>query len=154
MNEDFLDLLEALQQTGVEFLIIGAHALSVHGVTRATGDLDIVVATTAHNAERLVQALNLFGARLSEHGISAADFRRADMVYQMGLPPRRIDVLTSIDGCRFEDAWAARVHVEVAGRQLPFLGLADLIANKQATGRPKDLLDIELLREVGVRVED
>lgn len=134
-------------ESGVRFLIVGAHALAVHGVPRATGDLDIFVACDAANAARVFQALLRFGAPLESHGVTPGDFERTGTVYQLGLPPRRIDLLTSISGVGFDDAEASAVVTELDGIRLPILGRRHLIANKLAAGRPKDLVDAELLEE-------
>jgi hypothetical protein len=147
MNEDFRDLLGALLEAGARFLVVGAHAMAVHGVPRATGDLDVWVAVDPENADRVVQALARFGAPLAAIGISRTDFLRADQVVQIGLPPRRIDLLTSISGVGFEDAWAGRVTHEVAGVRIPFLGREALVRNKRASGRTKDRADLEALGE-------
>jgi hypothetical protein len=147
MNDDFRDLLRALLEAGARFLVVGAHAMAVHGVPRATGDLDVWIAVNPDNADRVTKALARFGAPLEAMGISRADFLREDQVVQIGLPPRRIDVLTSISGVRFEDAWADRVSHEVAGMAVPFLGRASLVANKRASGRAKDRADLEALGE-------
>jgi hypothetical protein len=146
-NEDFTDLLRALIEARVEFVIVGAHALAAHGLPRATGDIDILVRPTQPNAERVMQALRAFGAPVSAHAVQAGDFATPGTVYQMGLPPRRIDLLTEITGVSFDDAWASRMEVEVAGLQLGFLGREALIENKRATGRDKDLLDVKALTE-------
>jgi hypothetical protein len=144
-NDDFLDLLRALTETGAEFIVVGAHAMAVHGVPRATGDLDVVVRASADNAARVLAALRAFGAPVDAHGVAAADFSAAGTVYQLGLPPRRIDLLTSLSGVSFDEAWSTRVELEVAGLRVPFLGRDALVRNKQATGRAKDLLDLRLL---------
>src|SRR5690242_19792382 len=91
LNEDFIDLLRCLLEARVEFVIVGAHALAAHGLPRATGDLDVLVQPTAENSERVIQALETFGAPLAVHGVSRGDFEIPDNVYQIGLPPRRID---------------------------------------------------------------
>jgi hypothetical protein len=147
VNEDFRDLLQALLEAGARFLVVGAHAMAVHGVPRATGDLDIWIAVDADNADRVAKALARFGAPLAAVGVSRADFLREDQVVQIGLPPRRIDLLTSISGIRFEDAWLGRVTHQVAGMAVPFLGRASLVTNKRASGRAKDLADLEALGE-------
>ena len=144
-NDDFLDMLRALIEARVEFVVVGAHAMAVHGVPRATGDLDIVVRPSPDNAERVLVALAAFGAPVAAHGVAATDFGSPGTVYQLGLPPRRIDLLTSLSGVPFEQAWSSRVHVEVGGLRVPFLGLDALRRNKEATGRGKDLLDLRLL---------
>lgn len=148
LNEDFHDLLQALCECGVEFVVVGAHALSVHGASRATGDIDIFVRPSADNARRVMLALELFGAPVHAHGVVPADFERPDQVYQMGLPPRRIDLLTSISGVGFQEAWDGRVEVAVGTLSLPFLGRAELRQNKIASGRAKDLADLALLDEL------
>ncbi len=145
LNDDFVDLLEALQQEQVEFLIVGAHAMAVHGVPRATGDLDIFVRPTPENARRVLAALGRFGAPVEAHGVRQGDFATPDTVYQMGLPPRRIDVLTSISGVTFDEAWSDRVRVQLEGRDLDFIGPNALLANKKAAGRDKDVADAKLL---------
>jgi hypothetical protein len=144
-NEDFLDILVSLVNSGAEFIVVGAHALAVHGVPRATGDLDIVVRPTAENAGRVFAALREFGAPLEAHGVTSADFETPGRVYQIGEPPRRIDLLTALTGVDFDEAWTSRVLVEVAGMEIPFLGLEELRRNKSATGRDRDLLDLRLL---------
>ncbi|HEV8241508.1 MAG TPA: hypothetical protein VGS57_19255 [Thermoanaerobaculia bacterium] len=144
-NDDFVDLLRALLQSGVEFVVVGAHAMAVHGVPRATGDLDLVVRPTTENARRLVAALRAFGAPLEAHGVGERDFSSPGAVYQIGLPPRRIDLLTSLTGVSFDDAWAGRVEIHVADFTVPFLGRDALLHNKRATARDKDLADLQLL---------
>src|SRR5690606_30038151 len=142
LNDDFVDLLSSLLDARAEFLLVGAHAMAVHGVVRATGDLDVWVRPSAENAPRIVAALRAFGAPLDVHGGRVDDFARPDLVYQMGLPPRRIDVLTSISGISFDDAWSTHVETQVAQLRVPVLGRVALIQNKRATGRPKDELDV------------
>ena len=148
-----MDILLAFETEKVEFLIVGGFAMAVHGAPRFTGDIDLWVRPDSANAERVHRALARFGAPLATHGVAASDFSVPGAVYQMGLPPRRIDVLTVIDGVPFDEAWKGKVEKELGGLNLPFLGLAELIRNKRAAGRPKDLLDIELLRELGVDVD-
>ncbi len=147
MNQDFLDLLAALVQAGARFLVVGAHAMAVHGVPRATGDLDVWIARDAENADRVLAALARFGAPLAAVGISRDDLLRESEVLQVGLPPRRIDVLTSISGVSFDEAYPDRVTREVGGLAIPFLGRAALVRNKRASGRTKDLADLEALGE-------
>jgi predicted nucleotidyltransferase len=145
LNEDFLDLLRALDSAHVEYVVVGAHALAVHGIPRATGDLDIFVRPSRENAIRVHGALLRFGAPLAQHGIGATDFEQPDVVYQLGLPPRRIDLLTSISGVAFEEALRTAMFVEIAGIRVPFLGREAMLTNKRAAGREKDLLDVKLL---------
>jgi hypothetical protein len=145
MNPDFADILSALSAAGVEFLIVGAHALAAHGVPRATGDLDIWVRPTSDNAARTLRALAAFGAPLAD--LSVEDLTKADTVFQIGLPPARIDILSGITGVSFADAWNRRVTVQLAEGEIAVLSKADFIANKKAVGRPKDLADMALLDE-------
>jgi hypothetical protein len=147
VNEDFQDLLAALLAVEVRFLVVGAHAMAVHGVPRATGDLDVWIAPDAGNADRAWSAVVRFGAPLSAMGVTRDDFGRPDRVVQVGLPPRRIDILTSVSGITFDEAWPGRVIHEVAGLAVPFLGRAALVRNKRASGRAKDLADLEALGE-------
>ena len=146
LQEDFRDVLIHLVDAGAEFLIVGAYALAFHGAPRASGDIDLFVRPTLANAERVFDALARFGAPLDAAGVSAADLAQPGMVYQIGLPPRRIDVMTEISGVGFEEAWASRVAGEVDGRTVNFIGRSALLRNKEATGRPKDIADARRLR--------
>ena len=144
-NDDFLDMLRALHAANVEYVVVGAHALAAHGVPRATGDLDILIRASQQNAQKVLASLRAFGAPLDEHSIGETDFTKPDVVYQIGLPPRRIDLLTGISGVAFDDAMRTALFVDVAGIQVPFLGREALLANKRAAGREKDLVDVKLL---------
>lgn len=148
MIEDFRDLLRELLDGDVQFLVVGAHALSVYGIPRATGDLDLWVRRDAINAQRVIAALVRFGARVGALGISADDFTRPDTVAQLGLPPYRIDLMTSLSGVEFEDAWAGRIHGLIEGVEVPVIGQATFIVNKRATGRRKDAAYLEALGEL------
>jgi hypothetical protein len=148
LNDDFVDLIVGLKDAGVEFLIVGAHALAAHGVVRSTGDLDVLVRPTDENARRVVAALRAFGAPLGAHGVTAADFSRPGTVYQLGLPPRRIDIITMISGVTFDEAWADSVHVEVSAVEFKVPNRRALLVNKRASGRPKDLEDAERLERL------
>jgi hypothetical protein len=148
VTDDWFELLVALRDAGVRFLIIGAHALAVHGVPRGTQDLDVWIDTSSENVDRAWLALAAFGAPLESLAITRDDLTRAGTVVQIGLPPNRVDVLTSITGVDdFEWAWEHRVYHVVRGIELPFLGRAALVQNKRASGRRKDLADIEALGE-------
>ncbi len=153
LSPDFLDLLDAFLAEDVRFLLVGAHAVGVHGAPRATGDIDVWIRSDPKNALFAWRALQRFGAPVQSHGLTADDLASPGTVYQIGLPPFRIDILTRIDGVDFEGAWRRRHVQAVGGRELPYLGLRDLLENKRASGRTKDLLDIELLREAGVDVD-
>jgi hypothetical protein len=141
MNPDFVDLLRAFNAANVRFLVVGAYALALHGRPRATGDLDIWIDATADNAARVMEALTAFGAPLAE--VSAGDFARAGVVYQIGIPPGRIDILTELTGLAFDDAWPDRLRRPFGSIEVDFIGRDAFLRNKRATGRAKDLGDIE-----------
>ena len=145
MNSDFRDILSAFIAEGVEFLLVGAYALAAHGVPRATGDIDLWVRPSPENATRVWTALAKFGAPVSN--LSTADLTTPGLIYQIGIRPRRIDVITSIDGIEFHEAWLNRTEVLIDGLMIPVLGRTDLIRNKRAAGRPKDKADLALLEE-------
>ena len=145
MNPDFRDMLSALSGEGAEYLLVGAYALAVHGVPRATGDLDLWVRPTTDNAARVRAALTRFGAPPGD--LTERDLVTPGTVFQIGVAPNRIDVLTSIDGVDFEDAWNARRIAHVEGLDVPVLARHHLIRNKKATGRPQDLADAARLEE-------
>jgi hypothetical protein len=147
VNRDFLDFLSALIAVEARFLVVGAHALAVHGMPRATGDMDVWIDRSAENASLVWRALETFGAPAAALGIRQRDLEAPDVVVQIGLPPRRIDVLTGVTGVEFDDAWAGRVVHRVEELDVPFLGREALIRNKRATGRLKDLGDLEALGE-------
>jgi hypothetical protein len=147
VNEDFRDLLAALLEAKARFLVVGAHAMAVHGVPRATGDLDVWIAPDAHNAGRVWAALTHFGAPLTALGFFEGDLTRPGQVFQIGLPPRRIDLLTAISGVDFEEAWPGHVVHDVGPLRVPFIGRDELVRNKRAAGRAKDRADLEALGE-------
>lgn len=146
LNDDFRDLLTAFAHERVEFLVIGAYALALHGFPRATGDLDVLVRPTAENASRVWRALHRFGAPLDAGGVQEADFATPGLVYQIGLPPRRIDVLTEITGVSFDAAWQTRERADLDGETICFIAKDALIQNKEALGRPRDIADVEWLK--------
>lgn len=153
MIDDWFEALAALLDADARFLVVGAHALAVHGIPRGTQALDLWIDPTPRNAQRVWSGLAAFGAPLGELGIAVSDFQKPDTqkpdtVVQLGLPPRRIDVLTSISGVPdFAAAWSDRVVQPVRGREIPFIGREALIRNKRATGRTRDLADLEALGE-------
>jgi hypothetical protein len=146
MNRDFLELLHAFLAAEVRFLVVGAYAVAVHGHPRATGDLDVWVDASVENATRVYSALQAFGAPL--HELRKEELERPGIVFQMGLPPARIDILTSLSGLVFEEAWASHISETVSDMRIPFIGREGLIKNKLATGRPQDLADVAALREI------
>ena len=143
MNSDFIALLRELSAAEARFLVVGAYAVTFHSRPRATGDLDLWVEPTAENAARVIRALRAFGAPLQD--LSEADLGTPGMVYQIGVPPRRVDLLTSLTGLEFTEAWRERVTGRMGDLECPFIGRAQLIHNKRALGRPRDLADLELL---------
>ena len=143
MNRDFVEMLSALSAAGARFLIVGAHALAAHGAPRATGDLDIWIRATPENAARVLEALRSFGAAL--FNLTIDDLSKPDTVFQIGLPPSRIDILSSISGVGFDQAWSNRLDIKIGDLDVGVIGREDFIANKTASGRPKDLLDLTLL---------
>ena len=144
MNQDFLDLLRAFVAHDVRFLIVGAYALAIHGRPRATGDLDVWVDATPNNAARVYEALRRFGASLDD--VSERDFSVPGIVYQIGLPPGRIDVLTTqLSGLVFDEAWPTRLRGSFGEIETDFIGREAFIRNKLATGRAKDRVDVESL---------
>ena len=145
MNPDFVEMLSALSDEGAEFLIVGAYALATHGVPRSTGDIDLWVHPSRANAEKVWAALIRFGAPMLN--LTRDDLAVPGVVFQIGLPPRRIDFLTSIDGVEFGQAWARRTISDVGGVSVGVLSREDLIQNKRASGRPQDLADVARLEE-------
>jgi hypothetical protein len=143
LNPDYRDMLSAFANAEVDYLVIGAYAMAAHGHPRATGDIDLWVRSTSTNANRVLEALSAFGAPLTE--VDRNDFQTPDTVFQIGVSPRRIDILTTIEGVDFEEAWSERVAIEIEGLTVPVIGRKHLIANKRALGRQQDLADIERL---------
>jgi hypothetical protein len=141
MNPDFVDLLRAFGAADVRFLVVGAYALALHGRPRATGDLDVWVEASDENAARVMKALAAFGAPLRD--VSATDFSHEGIVYQIGLPPGRIDILTELTGITFAEAWPDRQSGRFGDLEVDFIGREAFIRNKKATGRDRDLGDIE-----------
>ena len=144
MNRDFVEMLSALSAAGVEYLIVGAYAMAAHGLPRATGDIDLWVRPTPDNAARVIRALEAYGAPLFD--LTAADLTRSDTVFQIGVPPGRVDILSGVSGLEFDEAWASRVAVSLAGLEVAAIGFDALLKNKLAAGRPKDLADVAWLR--------
>jgi hypothetical protein len=145
MNQDFRDLLAEFNAHEVKYLVVGAYALAAHGKVRATKDLDVWVQPELRNAQRTLRALHAFGAPLQD--LSEEDLTRPGTVFQIGVTPLRIDVVTAIDGVEFEEAWKARLHVDLGGLGVWVLSREHLIAKKRATGRPQDNVDAQWLEE-------
>ncbi len=145
-NPDFRDLFAALNDAEARYLVVGGHALAFHAVPRFTKDLDVWVEPTPDNAGRVMSALVAFGAPLTE--LSVDDLASAGNVYQMGVPPNRIDILTEVEGMAFQEAWSHRIGGTYGGVAVQVIGIDALIVNKRAVGRPQDLVDAELLESV------
>ncbi|MGD0227212.1 MAG: nucleotidyltransferase [Terriglobia bacterium] len=143
LPEDWRAFIESLNSNGVEYLVVGAVALAHHGFPRYTGDLDVLVGHSPDNAQRLESALAEFG--FASLGLKAADFVDSYRVVQLGAPPGRIDLLTSITGVTFDQAWASRVEAVLGKTRVNFIGREALILNKRKTGRAKDKADLEAL---------
>lgn len=143
LNQDFSDLLFALNNAGADYLVVGAYALAAHGHVRATKDLDVWVRPDPTNAQRVYEALHAFGAPLA--GLSVGDLATPGIVFQIGVAPIRIDILTEIDGVTFDEAWPARVLSRYGDQPINVLSREHLIQNKLASGRRQDLADVESL---------
>ena len=145
MNQDFSELLRAFNDHNVDYLVVGAHALAAHGHVRATKDLDVWIRPAIDNARRAMSALRSYGAPL--HDLSETDLATPGTVFQIGIPPLRIDILTAIDGVTFDLAWQDRLRATFGDQPASVISLKHLIANKKASGRPQDLLDVEKIEE-------
>ncbi len=143
LQKDLREFIGSLNFQRVEYVIVGGFALAFHGRPRYTGDLDILVRTTAENAARLESVIRGFG--FASTGLSARDFLAPDQVVQLGRPPNRIDLFTSITGVSFDEAWEQRVAGELDGIPVFFIGREAFIRNKKAAGRTQDQSDLEAL---------
>jgi hypothetical protein len=144
-NQDFRDLFAALNAAAVEYLVVGGHALAAHGHVRATKDIDVWVRCDALNAARTHSALSAFGAPVGE--LTIEDLATPGIVFQIGVPPIRIDILTTISGVTFDEAWGARVNSRYDDQPIQVLSREHLIQNKRAAGRLQDLADVERLEK-------
>ncbi len=140
LDPDFREFVASFNEHDVRYLVVGGYALAAHGLPRATGDLDAWVWVNEQNAARILTALQAFG--FGGLGLEASDFDHPDSVIQLGYPPYRIDILTSIDGVDFEDAWERRLSIDIDGLHLNVIGRDDLLRNKIAADRPQDRADV------------
>ena len=147
LDKDLRELLASFHSRGVEFLVVGGHAVAFHGRPRLTEDLDLYVRPDVANGERIVAALKEFG--FGALGLTPSDFEADDRVIQLGRVPNRVDLLTRLYGVEFPDAWGRRVRAELDGTEVWMISREDLIRNKRATGRPQDLADAAYLENVG-----
>ena len=152
LNRDFKEIISAFNAARVDYLVVGAYALAAHGLPRATGDIDLWVRPVRENAERIVRALAAFGAPMD--GVAVNDFSTPGMVIQFGVEPGRIDILTSIDGVAFDEAYRDRFVVRTDDVDLPVIGREHLLRNKRAVGRPQDLADASRLERAVARKKD
>ena len=143
LNQDFKEFIQSLNDNGVRYLVVGGYAVAVHGHPRYTKDMDIWIEMTSENAQRVVSALKDFGFGSLE--ISAEDFLVPSQIVQLGYPPSRIDLLTTLSGVDFSACFAAKMLVDIEGVQVNFIDLDNLKRNKRATGRHQDLADLENL---------
>ena len=144
LNEDYREMLSLFIENKVEFLVVGAYAMGVYGFPRATGDIDLWINNSESNSEKVFESLKIFGAPLEN--LSQNDFTEKGTVFQIGVAPRRIDIITEIDGIEFTEAFEDKVIVEIEGLPVPIISRLKLLANKLASGRLKDKLDAEYLQ--------
>ncbi|MBW2491430.1 MAG: hypothetical protein JRE65_09810 [Deltaproteobacteria bacterium] len=145
LNKDYKEMLQLLLEEQVDFILVGAYALGAHGYPRATGDIDIWVKADEINSINIYRALERFGAPLDQ--IAVNDFAQEGIVFQIGVTPRRIDIVTHLDGVSFDEADEDKIIVKVEGLKLPILSFDKLIKNKLSTGSERDELDVKLLRK-------
>ncbi len=146
LNEDYRDMLQALSDEKVRFILVGAYALAAHGYPRATMDIDIWVMPSPENADAVLRALDRFGAPL--HNISKEDLQTDGTIFQIGVAPRRIDIITAASGLTFEPTYQDSIPITIEGIEVRIPSLDDLILNKKASGRTKDLADAEALESI------
>ena len=144
LNKDYKEMLQIVLDNKVRFLVVGAYAMGAYGYPRATGDFDICVETSSENSEKIYQSLLEFGAPLSE--LTKTTFCEEGIVFQIGVAPRRIDIITKIDGVDFHKAYSDKQEIDIEDIIIPFLSKEHLIRNKESTGREKDRLDAKYLR--------
>lgn len=147
LDRDFYEFVQSFIAHDVRFMVVGGFALAAHGLPRATGDFDTWIWLGDSNAANVLAALHSFG--FDGLGLTEDDFARPGRVVQLGYPPYRIDILTSIDGVEFDEAWPRRTTAVVDGLELPVIGRDDLVRNKRAAGRPQDLADVARLTGAG-----
>jgi predicted nucleotidyltransferase len=145
LNNDYKDILSALSEEKAKFILVGAYAMAAHGYPRATMDIDLWVITSSENIKAVIKALAKFGTPMGN--ISPSYFKDYNFIFQIGVAPRRIDILTAVDGLEFETAYKNSQDINIDGISVKVLSKTDLIKNKRASGRTKDLADVEMLEE-------
>ena len=143
LSKDFKEFIELLNAHNVRYLVVGGYAVAFHGYPRYTKNLDVWIERSAQNADNVMKALNEFG--FGSLGLKSEDFLESDQIIQLGYPPNRIDIVTTLKELSFEDCYKARVEVDIQGLKINFIDLENLKYNKRATGRPQDLADAENL---------
>ena len=143
LNKDFKEFIELLNENKVRYLVVGGYAVAFHGHPRYTKDLDVWIELSPDNAHSILNALKKFG--FGSLDLKPDDFLESDQIIQLGYPPNRIDILTTLKDLKFEDCYEARVEVEIQGIHIDFIDIENLKRNKRATGRPQDLADAENL---------
>ena len=146
LAQDFEDFIKLLHRHQVDYMVVGGYALAFHGKPRHTGDLDIWINSSEANAEKLVNAIHEFG--LASLGLTKNDFIQEGYVTQIGYPPLRIDILNTIDGVKFEEAFLNKLQVDVNGTGINYIGLKDFIDNKTASGRSQDIADLKEIKKI------
>ena len=146
LNSDYKDILLALSNRKVKFLLIGAYAMAAHGYPRSTMDIDLWIKPDQENAGLTLNSLEEFGAPIGD--LTSDDLQKEDLIFQIGIAPIRIDIITSVDGLKFDDAFSSSQIVEIDSIPVPVLSIKDLIINKRSTGRLKDLADVEVLEKL------
>ena len=146
LNNDYKEMLQCLNEAGVDYLLVGAYALAAHGYPRSTMDIDLWVKPSPENAKPVMAALTAFGAPIST--IDETDFNNDDLIIQIGVAPRRIDIITGVSGLSFSDTYKQSIIVDIEGLKVRIPTIEDLITNKRSTGRTKDLADAEALEEL------
>jgi len=146
LNSAFLEFIRLLEENSVEYLIVGGYAVGFHGFPRYTGDIDFFVSIAPENAARILEVFGAFG--FGDIGLTLEDFLVEDIVVEIGREPRKIQILTGIDGVTFQKCAINRCEVDYRGRRMSFIGIDELLKNELATGRPKDLIDIAELERL------
>ncbi|HLP45770.1 MAG TPA: nucleotidyl transferase AbiEii/AbiGii toxin family protein [Candidatus Kapabacteria bacterium] len=146
IEKDFKEFIELLNGNKVKYLVVGGFAIAYHATARFTKDIDIFVEASEENGKKIINTLKSFGFR--DIGLTERDFQKADQIVQLGYPPLRIDIMTSISGVEFENAWENKVEGKYGTVPCFFISSDDLIKNKQASGRPQDIADIKILEKI------
>jgi len=146
LNEDYKDILQIFLKNRIKFLVVGAYAMAAHGYPRATGDFDIWVEASSENSKRIYKSLLDFGAYLKD--VDEKTFSEKEIIFQIGVVPRRIDIITHIDGVDFASAYETKKMLLLEDLEIPFLSRENLIKNKESTGRLKDKADADSLKNI------